>query len=152
MGERLVCPHCGQLLDRYDQPRLTVDAVVEDETGRVLLIERRNQPLGWALPGGFVDSGETLERAVARELEEETGLLARDAVQFHVYSDPLRDPRHHTVSVVFLVRGEGRLQAGDDARRASFFDLGRLPFPLAFDHAKILEDVARFRRNGYRPR
>ena len=151
MGERLVCPSCGHVLDRYDQPRLTVDAVVEDEAGRILLIERKNPPPGWALPGGFVDVGETLEEAVARELLEETGLAARKVEQFHTYSEPERDPRHHTVSTVFLVRAEGTLRAGDDAGRAAFFDADALPTPLAFDHGRILEDVARFRETGLRP-
>jgi ADP-ribose pyrophosphatase YjhB (NUDIX family) len=148
MGDRLVCPHCGRTLDWFEQPRLTVDAVVRNAEGEVLLIERKHEPRGWALPGGFVDRGETLEQAVARELEEETGLRATDVRQFHTYSDPARDPRHHTVSTVFLVRGEGALRAGDDAARARFFPLHALPTPLAFDHAAILADVARLDPSG----
>ena len=146
MGDRLVCPHCGRALDRFDQPRLTVDAVVHNAAGEVLLIERLNPPPGWALPGGFVDAGETLEAAVARELAEETGLRAGRVEQFHSYSEPRRDPRHHTVSTVFLVEATGEPKAGDDAGRAAFFPYDRLP-PLAFDHAAILADVAR-RRAG----
>jgi mutator protein MutT len=148
MGERLICPHCGRAQDRFDQPRLTVDAVVRNEAGEVLLIERAHEPPGWALPGGFVDSGETLEQAVARELEEETGLRAAEVRQFHTYSDPGRDPRHHTVSTVFLVQGEGTLRAGDDAARARFFPLHALPTPLAFDHEAILAHVARLGAPG----
>ncbi len=151
MGERLRCPHCGRLLDRWDQPRVTVDAVVLNGRGEVLLIERRNDPPGWALPGGFVDAGETLERAAARELEEETGLRAESLTQFHTYSDPHRDPRHPTVSTIFLVRAAGRPVAGDDAGRAEFFPLDGLPEPLAFDHGRILTDVVRFRATGRRP-
>lgn len=109
--------------------------------GRVLLIERKHEPPGWALPGGFVDSGETLEEAVIRELEEETGLRAVEVAQYHTYSDPSRDPRHHTVSTVFLVRAEGDLQAGDDAANAAFFSLEELPDDIAFDHRAILAEI-----------
>ncbi len=151
MSGRLVCPHCGRRLDRFDQPRLTVDAVVENRRGEVLLVERRNEPRGWALPGGFVDPGETVEAAAARELREETGLAARALVQFHVYSDPARDPRHPTVTVVFLVRAEGTPRGGDDAADARFFPADRLPSPIAFDHREILADVARWRAVRRRP-
>jgi 8-oxo-dGTP diphosphatase len=141
MSERLGCPHCGQLLDRYDQPRLTVDAVVMNDHGDVLLIKRRNPPLGWALPGGFVDAGETLEVAVARELTEETGLMVHSVRQFHTYSDPARDPRHHTVSTVFQVGASGEPRAGDDAIDAAYFPPDALPKPVVFDHARIIADV-----------
>lgn len=151
MSPRLVCPHCGRELERWDQPRLTVDAVVTDGSGRVLLIERGHPPPGWALPGGFVDPGETLEEAVVRELREETSMDARSVRQFHTYSDPSRDPRHHTVSTVFLVEAEGIPRAGDDAARAEFFDPENLPEPMAFDHARILGDVERYRAEGRYP-
>lgn len=144
------CPYCSRTLDRFDQPRLTVDAVVRNESGEVLLIERKHDPPGWALPGGYVDAGESLEHAVVRELEEETGLRATEVRQFHTYSDPTRDPRHHTVSTVFLVRGEGAVRAGDDAARARFFPLHALPTPLAFDHEAILKDVVRVETAGPR--
>ena len=143
MGDRLRCPHCGRELDRYDQPRLTVDAVVFNDRGEVLLIKRRNPPRGWALPGGFVDVGETLETAVARELAEETGLRARSVRQFHTYSDPARDPRHHTVSTVFRVEADGTPTAGDDAVDAAFFPPDALPEPVVFDHARIILDLVR---------
>ena len=120
-------------------PRLAVDAIVERPGAGVLLIERRNPPPGWALPGGFVEYGETVEAAVARELEEETGLAAESVRQFRVYSDPARDPRGHTVAVVFVVTARGEPRGGDDARQARFFPWEALP-PLAFDHARILED------------
>lgn len=142
MGEPLRCPHCGRPTGRWDQPRLTVDAVVRNERGEILLIERGQPPPGWALPGGFVDAGETLEAAVARELREETGLTALAVRQFRTYSDPDRDPRHHTVTTVFLVDTEGEPEAGDDAVSARFFPPDRLPTPLVFDHGRILADVA----------
>jgi ADP-ribose pyrophosphatase YjhB (NUDIX family) len=129
---------------------VTVDAVVLRER-RVLLVERGVPPPGWALPGGFVDAGETLERAVVRELEEETGLRARDVSQFHVYSEPGRDPRHPTVSTIFLVEAPGEPRAGDDARRAGFFGVDALPEPMAFDHARIVQDVCAFLAGGKRP-
>jgi len=143
MGDRLVCPHCGQLQDRFDQPRVTVDAVVQNDAGKVLLIERRLPPPGWALPGGFVDAGESLEEAVTRELMEETALRAMSVRQFHTYSDPDRDPRHPTVSTIFLVQAEGTPRPGDDAGQAWFFHPDSLPSPMAFDHADIIADVLR---------
>jgi ADP-ribose pyrophosphatase YjhB (NUDIX family) len=151
VGERLHCPRCGAPLDRFDQPRLTVDALVTREPGEVLLVERGHPPPGWALPGGFVDAGESLEEAVARELEEETGLRARRVRQFHTYSDPGRDPRHPTVSTVFLVDAEGTPRAGDDAAAARFFPWDALPRPLAFDHERILEDARAWLEEGRPP-
>lgn len=151
MSARIVCPHCDRPTDRWDQPRLTVDAVVRNDDGEFLLIERKFEPPGWALPGGFVDPGETLEAAVLRELEEETGLKGTGVVQFHTYSEPGRDPRHHTVSTVFLVEGRGHPTAGDDAAAARFFSAESLPSPLAFDHLQILEDVLRYLETGKRP-
>ena len=140
MKEHLACPSCGAAVARYRNPFPTVDIIIRDDGNRIVLIERRNQPLGWALPGGFVDYGETLEAAAAREAREETGLALDDLQQFRAYSDPDRDPRHHTVSMVFTARGIGTLHAGDDARAARWFPLDALPSPLSFDHARILED------------
>ncbi len=151
MSDRIVCPHCHRPTDRYDQPRLTVDAVVRNPEGEFLLIERRLEPPGWALPGGFVEPEETLETAVVRELEEETGLVGKETSQFHTYSEPGRDPRHHTVSTVFLVHAEGTLRAGDDAATARFFPPDALPSPVAFDHLRILEDVLRYLGSGELP-
>ena len=151
MGTRLACPHCRRPLDRWDQPRVTVDAVVLNDRGEVLLVERRQEPPGWALPGGFVDAGESLEDAVVRELAEETGLRARGVRQLHTYSDPGRDPRHPTVSTVYLVQAEGTLVPGDDAGDARFHPPDRLPAPMAFDHARIVADAVRFTRTGLRP-
>jgi len=119
-------------------PLLTVDIIIEHPDG-IVLIERKNEPLGWALPGGFVDEGETVEQAAVREAKEETGLNITITRQFHVYSDPKRDPRGHTVSVVFLAVGTGEIKAASDAKEAKCFQKGDLP-NLAFDHPEILED------------
>lgn len=126
-------------------PFLTVDAIIGYKKG-IVLIQRTNPPLGWALPGGFVDYGEKLESAVVREVKEETGLDFKSLKQFKAYSDNKRDPRFHTVSIVFTGKGEGRLKAGSDAKDASVFtikesdSLLNLPPNIAFDHKKIIKD------------
>lgn len=134
------CPACGAPLPAPPGPALTVDCILRNATDAVLLIRRRNPPHGWALPGGFVDAGETVEAAVVREVREETGLALRDPQLWGVYSDPTRDPRQHTVSVVFHAMTTGTPQAGDDAAQAHFFAPEHLPTPLAFDHRRILDD------------
>lgn len=126
-------------------PYLTVDVIIEieDENGEqgVVMIERKNPPFGWALPGGFVDYGESLEAAAVREAEEETSLDVELTRQFHAYSDPGRDERQHNVTVVFIARPlGGALEARDDARRAEVFSQTSLPPEIAFDHADILSD------------
>lgn len=135
----------------YRNPAPTVDVVIETPAGLVL-VRRARPPLGWALPGGFVDEGETVEETAAREAREETGLDVELIEQFAVYSDPRRDPRKHTLSVVFLARAAGTPRGGDDAAEARAFPPGALPGPLCFDHARILADVARYRATGLRPR
>ena len=105
-----------------------------------MLIERKNPPAGWAIPGGFVDYGESLEDAARREAKEETGLDVTLVRQFHTYSDPARDPRRHTMSTVFIATAKGKPEGADDALRAELFSLDKLPSPLAFDHARILDD------------
>ncbi len=105
-------------------PYLTVDIIIErqkDGRKQIVLVKRKNPPHGWALPGGFVDYGETVEEAAVREAREETGLDVRLKRQFHVYSDPSRDPRLHTVSVVFIAEADGEPQGADDARKPDFF-------------------------------
>jgi len=120
-------------------PLLTVDAIIEVEGG-IVLIKRKNPPPGWAIPGGFVDYGETLEEAVCREMKEETGLDVSLVRQFHTYSDPKRDPRHHTVTTLFIATAAGRPVAGDDAKEAEIFTRDNLPEDIAFDHRQVLED------------
>lgn len=119
--------------------------------GAIVLIERLNPPEGWALPGGFVDYGESVEIAAQREAQEETGLQVTLIEQFQVYSDPDRDPRQHTISIVFLATAEGEPQAGDDAKHLGVFELWQLPKPLCFDHDRILRDYRYYRDYGIRP-
>ena len=109
------------------------------------MIRRKNPPYGWALPGGFVDYGETLEAAAMREAKEETGLDVRLLRQFHSYSDPRRDPRQHTISTVFLAEAAGRAMAGDDASEVGVFSADDLPDEVAFDHRQIIEDYIKGR-------
>jgi 8-oxo-dGTP diphosphatase len=134
---------------RFSGPALTVDAVWF-RRGRVLLVRRGRPPFqgSWALPGGFVEVGETVESAVVRELREETGLTGRLGPLIGVYSDPGRDPRRPTVSVVFRILGPGGTpRGGDDAAQAEWFPIRALP-PLAFDHARILRDALAQGRQG----
>ncbi|MDD5758969.1 MAG: NUDIX hydrolase, partial [Desulfobulbaceae bacterium] len=116
----------------------TVDIIIQINGG-IVLIERRNPPYGWALPGGFVDYGESLENAAIREAKEETGLDVRLLRQFHTYSDPSRDLRQHTISTIFIATANGTPTAGDDAVKAQIFFHYSLP-PLVFDHGQILTD------------
>jgi ADP-ribose pyrophosphatase YjhB (NUDIX family) len=120
-------------------PLVTVDAIIEIGGG-IILIQRKNPPPGWALPGGFVDYGESLEDAVVREAEEETGLHIKLVKQFHTYSQPGRDPRHHTVSTIFIATATGTPEAADDAADIGIFTKETLPEEMAFDHRQILED------------
>jgi len=121
-------------------PFVTVDAIIEVAAG-IVLVKRRNPPLGYALPGGFVDYGETLEQAVAREAREETGLELRDVKQFHTYSDPARDPRFQTITTVFSARADGIPKAGDDAAEVHVVGPEQIKtLAFAFDHKQVLED------------
>ncbi len=120
-------------------PFITVDIIIEINSG-IILIKRKNPPHGWAIPGGFVDYGESLEDCARREAKEETGLDIRLSRQFHTYSDPGRDPRHHTVSTIFIAAATGLPKAGDDAEDAVIFTWESLPEDIAFDHRMILED------------
>jgi 8-oxo-dGTP diphosphatase len=131
----------------FKNPVPTVDIIIERGSD-IILIERKNPPLGWALPGGFVDYGESLESAAQREALEEVGLAVDLLGQFHTYSDPGRDSRQHNISTVFIARAVGHPQAGSDAAKAQFFSKNTLPENLAFDHALIIEDYFNWRENG----
>lgn len=138
------CPHCGEEVGVYRNPTPTVDVVIlmpMDDGEGVVLIERSNPPHGWALPGGFVDYGESCEQAAVREMKEETGLDITLTGLLGVYSDPNRDPRQHTMSVVYtgVPQDPASLMAGDDAANAKVFPLGEWP-ELVFDHSAILND------------
>jgi 8-oxo-dGTP diphosphatase len=134
----------------YRNPAPTVDVVILLPGDRVVLVERKNPPLGWALPGGFVDEGEKLELAAVREAREETGLEVSLVEQFHAYSDPRRDPRKHTISTVFIGRADGVPNGGDDAAQAVAFSWAALPRDVVFDHNQILADVRRYMLTGVR--
>jgi 8-oxo-dGTP diphosphatase len=145
--EYLTCPVCGNKVKSYLNPVPTVDIIIE-VAGGIVLVERKNEPRGWALPGGFVDYGETLEQAAVREAQEETSLTVINLRLVGCYSEPQRDPRHHTISTVYAANGEGMPRAGDDAASLGIFPLSSLPEPLCFDHHKILEDYARLKYAG----
>ena len=144
------CPNCGSKITVYRNPTPTVDIIIETEGG-IVLIERKNPPYGWAIPGGFVDYGESFEEAARREAKEETGLKVTLQRQLHTYSDPNRDARQHTASTVFIATASGRPVAADDAQQAEIFFDHNLP-DLAFDHARILSDYFAFKASGILPK
>lgn len=133
-------------------PLPTVDIIIEIGGRGFVLIERKNPPHGWAIPGGFVDYGESLEHAAVREAKEETSLDVKLVEQFHSYSDPGRDPRHHTISTVFIASAEGTPKADDDAKEARLFTANDLPWTIVFDHPQILRDYFRYKKTGARPK
>lgn len=139
----------------YRNPTPTVDIIIEliDQPHRpIILIERKNPPLGWAIPGGFVDYGESVETAAVREAQEEVNLQVELIEQFQVYSDPNRDLRKHTLSIVFIATARGEPQAADDAQNLGIFQAWDVPANLCFDHDKILRDYWHYRHYGLRPR
>src|SRR6187397_1501072 len=138
---------------QYRNPAPTVDVLIEleDRPGELVFIERANEPKGLALPGGFVDEGEWVADAAVREVKEETGLDVELVELFHVYSDPARDKRRHTISIVFIGRARGTPVGGDDAARAVVCRPDALPRPLVFDHPRIVEDDLAYRARGVRP-
>ena len=137
-------------MTEYRNPYPTVDIIIELD-GQILWIRRKNAPHGWALPGGFVDAGESVEQAALREAREETGLDVELDELLYVYSRPGRDPRQHNLSVVFTAHAEGQPAAGDDAARAVLFKPDNPPSPIAFDHAEIFDDYLTFKATGRRP-
>ena len=135
----------------YRNPTPTVDVIIEMEDGRLVLIERDRAPHGWALPGGFVDEGESVEQAAVREAREETGLEVTLSRLLYVYSRPDRDPRQHTLSAVFVASATGAPIAADDARAVKLYRRDALPETLCFDHAEILQDYNAYKRDGTLP-
>ena len=132
-------------------PLLAADTIIElqDHPGRpFVLIERANPPYGWAVPGGFVDIGETIEHAAVREAKEETSLSVQLTTLLGIYSDPARDPRNHTVTAVYIAQAHGSPVAADDAKNCGIFSFENLPDQLAFDHAQVLADYQQYRNSG----
>ncbi|KAM3093407.1 NUDIX domain-containing protein [Phormidesmis sp. 146-12] len=139
----------------YRNPSPAVDMIIEmvDRPHRpIVLIERLNIPYGWSLPGGFIDYGESAEAAARREALEEVGLEITLVEQFHVYSDPSRDVRQHTLSVVYLATATGEPKAGDDAKNSKITEIWEIPTNLCFDHDRILNEYLQYRHYGIRPR
>lgn len=140
---------------RPKTPELTVDIIIEmhDQPGNpIVLIERKYEPFGWAIPGGFVDVGETVAHAAIREALEETSLEVELDLLLGCYSDPARDPRGHTVGLVFVAHATGTPKADDDAAALDVFDPDNITVELAFDHADIIRDYRRYRKSGELPR
>ncbi len=138
-------------MGRPTTPLLAADVIIEliDRPDRpIVLIERKNPPYGWAIPGGFVDVGETVEHAAIREAKEETGLDVKLKFLLGLYSDPRRDPRGHTVTAVYVGEATGEPKAADDAKNIMIVALNNLPSPLAFDHQQVLADYMNFLKTG----
>lgn len=152
MTAPLLCPQCGKIVRKHGNPSPTADVVIYHHDRGIVLVERGNEPFGMALPGGFVDMGETVEQAAVREMKEETGLDVELLGVLGVYSDPKRDPRFPTMTTTFVgqVANPDAICAGDDAAKAAFFPLDNLPTPLCFDHAKAVEHFRQFLA-GQRP-
>ncbi|MBN2694174.1 NUDIX hydrolase [bacterium] len=136
-------------MSNYRNPYPTVDIIIEllDDNSKIVLIERHNEPLGVAIPGGFVDYGESLESAAVREAKEETNLDITLLTQLKTYSNPTRDPRFHTVSTVFIATANGVPKAGDDAKSVIAIEINNIPENMVFDHKEILEDYVFWKRN-----
>lgn len=139
----------------YRNPAPTVDIIIEliDRPSRpIVLIERQNEPYGWAIPGGFVDYGESIETAAVREAKEEVNLQVELIEQFHVYSDPERDSRQHTLAIVFIASAKGDPVAADDAKSLGVFHQWEIPQNLCFDHDRIIKDYWIYRNYRRKPK
>jgi ADP-ribose pyrophosphatase YjhB (NUDIX family) len=134
------CPKCKKEIEVYQNPIPTIDIIIEIESKGIVLIKRKNPPYGWAIPGGFVDYRESLEEAAVREAKEETNLDVKLIKQFHTYSDPKRDPRHHSISTIYIAKAKGTPEAKDDTLEIGIFTESNLPEEIAFDHRSILKD------------
>lgn len=132
-------------------PSAAADVIIELPDNAIVLIERKFEPQGWAIPGGFIDYGESAEAAAVREAKEETGLDVELLDQLYTYSAADRDPRGHTLTVVYVGRASGKPAGADDAARAGTFTELDLPSPLAFDHASVLRHYFEYKRTGRRP-
>ncbi|WP_051904434.1 argininosuccinate lyase [Hippea jasoniae] len=139
INDRVECPRCGYPVKIYKNPIPTVDIIIEVDN-KIVLIRRKNEPFGWAIPGGYIDYGESAEDAAVREAKEETGLDVELKSLLGVYSKPDRDPRNHTITTVFVAKAEGTPKASDDALEIGLFDKDNLPQPIVFDHEDILKD------------
>ncbi|MDI6725447.1 MAG: NUDIX hydrolase [Smithellaceae bacterium] len=145
---KAVCSLCKREIKAYRNPFPTVDIIIERAPGLIILIKRKNPPPGWALPGGFVDYGESLEEGAIREAREETNLIITSLRQMHIYSRPDRDPRFHTIATVFVAQAEGSPKAQDDATEIGIFSQDNLPEEIAFDHREILGDYFRLKQTS----
>ena len=141
------CPKCQTEIKVNKNPLTAVDIIIEIDLKGIILIKRKNPPFGWAIPGGFVEYGESLEEASVREAKEETNLEVRLIKQFHTYSDPNRDKRFHCISTVYIAKAKGTPEAKDDAAEIGIFNESNLPQDLAFDHRIILRDYFKSKSN-----
>lgn len=144
-----ICKECGTEVELYLNPVPTVDIIIEVIGYGIVLIKRKNEPIGWAIPGGFVDYGESLEEAAIREAREETSLDVTLVEQMHTYSKPDRDPRQHTISTVYIAKGRGVPEADDDASEIGVFTDENIPKPLMFDHEKIIADYFKRKKDNH---
>lgn len=146
MKKDIQCPNCKGLISTYANPKPTVDVIIYDENLGIVLIERKNFPYGFAIPGGFIDEGEHAEHAAIREMKEETFLEVQLVGLLGVYSESKRDPRHHTIGIVYVGKAVDVkvICAGDDAQSAEFYALHKLPKILAFDHGSIIDDFKKY--------
>ena len=148
-GKIVECPRCGYPVKVYRNPIPTVDIIIKID-GKIVLIKRKNEPHGWAIPGGYIDYGESAESAAIREAKEETSLDVELESLLGVYSNPDRDPRSHTITSVFVASAKGSPRAGDDAKEIGLFDENNLPEPIVFDHSRILRDFFERWKNANR--